>query len=79
MHPDILRDLVAQHGRELHERAHRAALARTAVRARRAARHAASDTCVVTTMPAVPDYVDGTFRTAGDEAARHVPAARHAA
>ncbi len=78
MHPDIMRDLVAQHGRELHEQAHRAALARTVVRARRAARRAASGGSV-SALPAVPDYVDGTFRTAGDEAARHVPAARHAA
>jgi hypothetical protein len=79
MHPEIMRDLVAQHGRELHEQAQRAARARTLVRARRAARHAASGAGVVSSLPAVPDYVDGTFQTAGDEAARHVPAARHAA
>ena len=30
-------------------------------------------------VPAIPDYVDGSFRTAGDEAADRVPAARHAA
>ena len=30
-------------------------------------------------VPAIPDYVDGSFRTAGDETADRVPAARHAA
>ncbi len=80
MHPEILRELVAQHGRELREQAHRATLARTASRAmravRRGARRAEADEFAV---PAIPDYVDGSFRTAGDEAADRVPAARHAA
>jgi hypothetical protein len=84
MHPDILRDLVSQHGRELREQAHRSMLARTASRARKAARRGgagadAAGACFVTALPAVPDYVDGSFRTAGDEASRRVPAARHAA
>ena len=76
MHPEILRQLVAQHGRELREQAHRAATARTASRARRRARLAADGEFAV---PAIPDYVDGSFRAAGDEAADRVPAARHAA
>jgi len=76
MHPEILRQLVAQHGRELREQAHRAATARTASRARRRARLAADGGFAV---PAIPDYVDGSFRAAGDEAAGRVPAGRHAA
>ena len=80
MHPEILRELAAQHGRDLREQAHRASMARTASRAmralRRGARRAAEDEFA---LPAIPDYVDGSFRTAGDQAADRVPAARHAA
>ena len=76
MHPEILRELVAQHGRELREQAQRAVTARTASRARRRARQAADGEFAV---PAIPDYVDGSFRAAGDEAAGRVPAGRHAA
>lgn len=79
MHPEILRELVAQHGRELREQAHRAALARTVGRARR--RHAADLAAEQAgpVVPAIPDYVDGSFRAAGDQAAGRVPAARRAA
>ena len=42
MHPEILRNLVAQHTYELREQAHQAALARTAGRARRAGRRGAA-------------------------------------
>ena len=84
MHPEILRELQAQRRHDLQEVAHRALLARTAGRTRRALRRngrpAEADEFVV---PAVPDYVDGSFRTAGDGAAGNgqsqVPAARHAA
>jgi hypothetical protein len=80
MHPEILRELHAQRSRDLRERAQRALLgqaARRALRAlRRSARLAEADEFAV---PAIPDYVDGSFRAAGDEAASHVPAARHAA
>jgi hypothetical protein len=78
MHPEILRELVAQHGRELREQAHRATLARTVSRTLRGLRRGArqADEFVI---PAIPDYVDGSFRTAGDEAASSVPAARRAA
>jgi len=78
MHPEILRELTAQHGRDLRERAHRVQLARTVRRTLRAMRHRTrpDDEIVI---PAIPDYVDGSFRTAGDEAASQVPAARHAA
>lgn len=84
MHPEILRELTAQHGRDLRERAHRAHRARTVVKAlramRRGTRVAEAEEFAV---PAVPDYVDGSFRTTGDQAAGNgqgqVPAARHAA
>ena len=99
MHPDIMRDLVRQHGHELREQAHRATLARTASKARRAARHSAyqlsagqlsadqlsaehltaEHLTAEPVIPAVPDYVDGTFRSARDEATGQVPAARRAA
>lgn len=76
MHPEILRELTAQRGRDLRERAHRAQLARTANQGRRAirrhARHLSEVDAFV--VPAIPDYVDGSFRS---EAA--VPAARRAA
>ena len=80
MHPEIMRELHAQRSRDLQQRAHRAGLARTASRAlralRRNRRQAEADGFVA---PAIPDYVDGSFRTAGDEAASRVPAARNAA
>ena len=78
MHPEILRELVSQHGRELREQAHQATLARTAGHARRAARRHAAD-LAAPVIPAIPDYVDGSFRTTPDEAAGRVPAARRAA
>jgi hypothetical protein len=79
MHPEILRELTAQRSRDLREQAHEAVLARTVSRALRALRRthvAEADQFVV---PAIPDYVDGSFRTAGDETASRVPAARRAA
>jgi hypothetical protein len=81
MHPEILRELTAQRGRDLRERAHRAQLARTASRGRRAIRRHARhlDEADAFVVPAVPDYVDGSFRTAEDQAASPVPAARRAA
>ena len=60
MHPEILRELSAQRGRELRERAHRARLAKMAIRGRRHGRDLPDDDFVV---PAIPDYVDGSFRT----------------
>jgi hypothetical protein len=78
MHPEILRELTAQRHRDLHQQAHRASLARTVSRALRGLRrdvHPGEELVV----PAIPDYVDGSFRTAGDEAANQVPAARRAA
>jgi len=60
MHPEILRQINDQRGRELRERAHRARLVRTAIRSRRHGRDLPDDDFVV---PAIPDYVDGSFRT----------------
>jgi len=60
MHPEILRELSAQRGRELRDRAHRARLVRMAIRSRRHGRDLPDDDFVV---PAIPDYVDGSFRT----------------
>ena len=80
MHPEIMRELTAQHSRDLREQAQRASLGRAVRRAlrdgRRGRHPAVADEFVV---PAIPDYVDGSFRTAGDEAASHVPAAHRAA
>ena len=84
MHPEILRELHSQHNRDLRERAHRAQLGRTVRRTLRAMRrgtHVAEANEFA--VPAIPDYVDGSFRTTGDQAAGNgqgqVPAARHAA
>ncbi len=74
MHPEILRELNSQRGREMRDRAHRDALVRIASRARRARRRGLAgpgeaDQFVV---PAVPDYVDGSFlgQPSDPEAAR---------
>jgi hypothetical protein len=79
MHPEILRELIAQRGRDLRLRARRAHLAQTASRIRRAQRHHGAEVDEFV-APAVPDYVDGSFRAVGAEEPRaQVPAARHAA
>jgi hypothetical protein len=75
MHPEFLRELTSQHHREMRARAQENALARML----RAVRHGskAADEFVV---PAIPDYVDGSFRTTpADEVAGEVTAAQHAA
>ena len=80
MHPEIMRAMNDQRGRELRERAHRGRLARMAIRSRRHGRDLPDDDFVV---PAIPDYVDGSFRT--DQAVGQVASeagqapARHAA
>jgi hypothetical protein len=79
MHPEILRELGSQRGREMRDRAHRASLVRIASRARRARRRGLAETDEFV-VPAVPDYVDGSFRAqpADGEAAR-VPTTGRAA
>ena len=81
MHPEILRELHSQRSRDLQERAHQARLARTVSRSLRALRRrtrvAEADEFVV---PAIPDYVDGSFRTTpADDTPSRVTAGRHAA
>jgi hypothetical protein len=83
MHPEILRELSAQHGNDMRARAHQAGLARLAIRARRR-RRAQLNKVDGFTLPAIPDYVDGSFRTesAGDKAASeagHAPVSHRAA
>ncbi len=82
MHPEFLRELNAQRGRELRARAQQARLARMAIRSRRG--RAAADEAAVVVLPAIPDYVDGSFRSepAGHQAASErgqAPVAHHAA
>jgi hypothetical protein len=83
MHPEILRELTAQRGQEMRARARRANLVRAARRASRRRRDLPGETDW-SVVPAIPDYVDGSFRThpAEDKAASEpgrAPAARHAA
>jgi hypothetical protein len=80
MHPDFLRELIDQRGREMRERARRAGLARM-IRSSRRGRARPDDEIAI---PAIPDYVDGSFRTepAIDQVAAETgqePVARHAA
>ena len=74
MHPEILRQLSAHRGREMQARARQARLARMAIRARRG--RALPDEADDVTLPPIPDYVDGSFRTepAGTAPAGSVPA-----
>ena len=81
MHPDFIRELHNQRDREMRERAHQARLVRM-VRSRRRGRDLPPDEELV--IPAVPDFVDGSFRTepAADQVATEAgqeSAARHAA
>ena len=81
MHPDFLREMTNQRGREMRERAHRARLVRM-FRSSRHGRDLPPDEELA--IPAIPDYVDGSFRTepaAGQVAAEagQEPVARHAA
>ena len=81
MHPDFLREIHNQRDREMRERAHRARLARM-IRSSRHGRDLPPEEEIV--IPAIPDYVDGSFRAepAVDQAATEAgqePVARHAA
>ena len=60
MHPDLMREVVRQRTIERQEAARTGSLARAVRKARRQrGRTETPDTLV---MPAIPDYVDGTFR-----------------
>lgn len=66
MHPDIMRELASQRGAERRSAARNASVARAlrkAIRAQRT-RAEAHDNFAV---PAIPDYVDGTFHVAEDQ------------
>jgi hypothetical protein len=80
MHPEILRELTSQRGREMRDRAHRAGLVRIASRARRARRHglAGPGEANEFVAPVIPDYVDGSFRVAPGQPGR-VPTSGRAA
>ncbi len=79
MHPEILRELTAQRGREMRARARQAKLARMAIWARRRRRNR-PDEADGFVLPAIPDYVDGSFRTGpADEGAGQAAATHHAA
>jgi hypothetical protein len=82
MHPEILRELNSQRGREMRARAHTIMLARKLRAMRRSARN--QDEADDFVVPAIPDYVDGSFQAApaDDHAASQpdrMPASRHAA
>ncbi len=62
MHPEMLRELTDQRGREMRARARRGTLARQAIRAARRGR-SGPDVADEFVLPAIPDYVDGSFRT----------------
>jgi hypothetical protein len=86
MHPEIARELIAQRGRDMRAQAQQAATVRAASRLRRALRHGAGEPAGAgeLVIPAIPDYVDGSFRTSPAEqnAASHsgrAPASRRAA
>jgi hypothetical protein len=60
MHPDLMREVVRQRTIERQEEARKASLARAVRKTlRQRGRTETPDTIV---MPAIPDYVDGTFR-----------------
>jgi hypothetical protein len=60
MHPDLMREMVRQRTIERQEEARKGSLARAMRKTRRQrGRTETPDTVVI---PAIPDYVDGTFR-----------------
>ena len=82
MHPEILSQLAVQRGQEMRARARQASLARMAIRGRRHGHRRPDDFAI----PAIPDYVDGSFLTepastapAAEQVSGEAPAARHAA
>ena len=85
MHPEILRLMSDQRGREMRARAHQARLARSI----RFARHGRNrpDHADEFVPPPIPDYVDGSYRTESADlvdgpvasGTGHAPAAQRAA
>jgi len=68
MHPEILRELSSQRGAEMRDRAHRILQARTASKLRRARRRGLSEVDEFT-IPAIPDFADGSFLVRSTQAA----------
>jgi hypothetical protein len=63
MHPDMMRELARQHGREMRARAREAEAAKLARRIHKEL-HSRTATAAEFVLPRIPDYVDGTFRDA---------------
>jgi hypothetical protein len=82
MHPEMLNQIIKDRGRDMRARATQERLARSLFKSRRARRHAGNEQDSFV-MPAIPDYVDGSFRelsTAGTaDSASTGHAARRAA
>jgi hypothetical protein len=74
MHPEILRQLNNQRGREMQARAHHARLVRM-IKSVRHGRQVLNETEELV-LPPIPDYVDGSFHTEGTG---HAPVAQRAA
>lgn len=68
MHPYLMLEIARQRTAERHEAARRAGQRRALRKAARAQRDRAA-TAGMFDLPPIPDYVDGTFRAAGDPAA----------
>jgi len=62
MHPEFLREMTDQRGREMRALAHQARLARLVSRLSRRGRNL-PDGSEGFVIPRIPDYVDGSFRT----------------
>lgn len=85
MHPEILRLISAQRGREMRAQAHQARLVRT-IRSARRGRNL-PDQADEFVLPRIPDYVDGSFHTESAvpvdgpvaSGTGHAPAAQRAA
>jgi hypothetical protein len=84
MHPEILRQLTEQRNLEAQTRAQRDRLAKQLLRSLR--HHSSAADSNVYAIPAIPDYIDGSFidsaqqaKSAAAPGAHRVPAARDAA
>jgi hypothetical protein len=64
MHPSMAHEIIRQRGHDLREQARKAGDARAAHEAAKAAR-AAAKAQQAAAIPAIPDYVDGSFHEAG--------------
>jgi hypothetical protein len=79
MHPEIIRQLIEQNNRETRARAQENRIARDLMRALRLQRRNAAVDHHGYHIPAIPDYVDGSFAESAKSPAGRVPAAHDAA